>query len=137
MEISGADIILGVPTMIGVLLYEQEARVRNLSALKLVSSGCSIVSPDLVCRVHSQMRARFSIFYGQTEYSAVITQNHLLDKIDDICTTVGQLVARTEVSINNLDGKVSLAIGNVGEICARDPCSILEFNDDLKLLPRH
>ena len=46
-------------------------------------------------------------------------------------------MARTEVSINSLDGNVSLAIGNVGEICARDPCSILEFNDDLKLLPKH
>ena len=66
VEISGADIILGVPPMIGVLLCEQEARVRNLSALKLVSFGCSIVSPDLVRRVHSLMRARFSIFYGQT-----------------------------------------------------------------------
>ena len=78
------------------------------------------------------MRARFSIFYGLTEYCAVITQNHLSDKIDDICTNVGQPVARTEVSISSLEDNVSLAIGNVGEICARGPCSILEFNDDSK-----
>ena len=118
MEISGADIILGVPTMIRALLYEQEARVRNLSALKLISCGCSIVSPDLVYRVHSLMGDRFSIFYSQTEYCAIITQNHLSDKIDDIFTTVGQPVARTEVSISSLDDNVSLAIGNVGESCA-------------------
>ena len=78
------------------------------------------------------MRARFSTFYGQTEYCAVIKQNHLSDKIDDICTNVGQPVARTEVSISSLEDNVSLAIGNVGEICARGPCSILEFNDDSK-----
>ena len=46
-------------------------------------------------------------------------------------------MARTEVSISSLDDNVSLAIGNVGEICARDPCFKLEINDDLKLLPKH
>ena len=132
LETSGADIILGVPTMVVALLDAQEARPRDLSALNLVSCGGSMVAPELVRRVQNLMGARFSTLYGQTEHCPVITQHHLSDSIEDICNTVGQPVAQTEVSIRSVDDNCAVAIGEVGEICARGPCVMLEYHDNPK-----
>ena len=132
LEANGADIILGVPTMVVALLDEQEKRPRDLSALKLVSCGGSMVAPELVRRVQNLMGAGFSTLYGQTEHCPVITQHHLSDSIDDICNTAGQAVAQTEVSIRIVDKNSAVAVGEVGEICARGPCVMLEYNDNPK-----
>lgn len=127
---SGADIILGVPTMVVALLDAQEARPRVLSALKLVSCGGSMVAPELVHRVRALMGAGFSTLYGQTEHCPVITQHHLGDSIGDICNSTGQPVAQTEVSIRAVADNHPVAIGEIGEICARGPCVMLEYNDN-------
>ena len=132
LEASGADIILGVPTMVVALLDAQEKRSRDLSALKLISCGGSMVAPELVRRVQNLMGAGFSTLYGQTEHCPVITQHHLSDSIDDICNTAGQPVAQTEVSIRSVNDNLAVAIGEVGEICARGPCVMLEYNDNPK-----
>ena len=132
LEASGADIILGVPTMVVALLDAQNARPRDMSALKLVSCGGSMVAPKLVRRVQTLMGAGFSTLYGQTEHCPVITQHHLDDSIDDICNTAGQPVAQTEVSIRSVDNNCAVVVGEVGEICARGPCVMLEYNDNPK-----
>jgi fatty-acyl-CoA synthase len=132
LQENNADIILGVPTMVVALLDAQEKHPRSLSALKLVSCGGSMVAPELVRRVRSLMGAEFSTLYGQTEHCPVITQHHRQDAIDDICNTAGQPVAQTEVSIRSVEGNHAVTIGTVGEICARGPCVMLEYNDDPK-----
>ena len=132
LEASGADIILGVPTMVVALLDAQNARPRDMSALKLVSCGGSMVAPELVRRVQNLMGASFSTLYGQTEHCPVITQHYLDDTIDDICNTAGQPVAQTEVSIRSVDDNCAIVLEEVGEICARGPCVMLEYNDNPK-----
>ena len=125
-----ADIILGVPTMVVALLDAQEARPRDLSPLQLVSCGGAMVAPELVRRVQSLMGAGFSTLFGQTEHCPVITQHRLSDSINDICNTAGQPVAKTELLIRSVDDNNAVAIGDVGEICARGPCVMLEYNDN-------
>ena len=132
LEASRAGIILGVPTMVVALLDAQEQSPRDLSALNLVSCGGSMVAPELVRRVQTLMEAEFSTLYGQTEHCPVITQHHLSDSIGDICNTAGQPVAQTEVSIRSVDNNSAVAVGEVGEICARGSCVMLEYNDNPK-----
>ena len=132
LEALRADRILGVPTMVAALLDAQEGNPRDLSALKLVNCGGSMVAPDLVRRVHSLMGAKFSTVYGQTEYCPVITLHHLSDSIGDTCNTAGQPVDQTEVSIRSIDNNLAVEIGAVGEICARGPCVMLGYNDNPK-----
>ncbi len=130
LQATRADIILGVPTMVVALLDAQEAHPRDLSALKLVSCGGSMVAPELMRRVQALMGTGFSTLYGQTEHCPVITQHHLGDSIDDLCNTAGQPVAQTEVSIRAVAGNHPVVIGEIGEICARGPCVMLEYNDN-------
>ena len=66
-----------------------------------------MVAPELVRRVQSLFGAGFSTLYGQTEYCPVITQHHNNDTLEDICSTTGQPVAQTEVSIRSVDDNVT------------------------------
>ena len=127
-----AEIILGVPTMVVAVLDAQEAKPRDLSSLRIVSCGGSMVAPELVRRVHTVFESGFSTLYGQTEYCPVITQHHNDDSIEDISSTTGQPIAQTEVTIRSVGENVIVSTGVVGEICARGPCVMLEYNDDSK-----
>ena len=130
IEALGVDMFLGVPTMVVAMLDAQEARARDLSSLQLVSCGGSMVAPDLVRRVHNLLGAEFATIYGQTEYSPVIAHHHLDDTIDDICSNIGQPLMQTEVSIRSIPDNETVALGEVGEVCARGPCVMLEYNDN-------
>ena len=132
IESEAADIVLGVPTMIVALLEEQEARPRNTSKLRIISCGGANVSADLVQRIMRAFGCDFSTLYGQTEHSPVITQHHLDDSIDDICTTIGQPLPQTEVSIRRQSDNSLADLNEQGEICARGICTMLGYHDNPK-----
>lgn len=130
IESEAADIVLGVPTMVVALLEQQEARPRNTDSLRVISCGGANVAADLVRRVTRAFGCGFSTLYGQTEHCPVITQHHLDDTLDDICCTIGQPVAQTDVSIRRLSDNSCADLGEQGEICARGPCTMLGYHDD-------
>ena len=121
------DIILGVPTMILALLEEQEANPTDTKSLKIISCGGANVAPEMVIRVKESFDCKFSTLYGQTEYSPVITQHYLTDTIDDICTTIGQPISQTDVSIQSVKKNIILPVETIGEICARGPSIMHEY----------
>ena len=127
IESQRGTIILGVPTMVVALLEAYDARPADVSSLQVVSSGGSMVAPELVRRVRLTFGCCFSTLYGQTEHSPVITQHHLTDSIDDICDTAGQPIPQTEVSIRSIGENAVVPIGTVGEICARGPSTMIEY----------
>lgn len=128
IEREQATVLLGVPTMVVALLETYEQQPRDLSSLTLVSSGGSMVAPELVRRVQSTFGCGFSTLYGQTEHSPVITQHHLKDSIADICDTAGQPIPQTDVSIRSVGGNDVVPIGIVGEICARGPSTMIGYH---------
>lgn len=132
IESERGTIILGVPTMIISLLEAYDGRLRDVSSLKVVSSGGSMVAPELVRRVQSTFGCGFSTLYGQTEHSPVITQHHLSDSNDDICNTAGQPIPQTDVSIRSIGENLVVPIGAVGEICARGPSTMIGYHANRK-----
>ncbi len=128
IESKRATVILGVPTMLVALLEAHDAQPRDASSLQVVSSGGSMVAPELVRRVQSALGCGFSTLYGQTEHCPVITQHHLSDSIDDICNTAGQPIPQTDVSIRSVGENAVVPLGTVGEICARGPSVMIGYH---------
>ena len=88
----------------------------------------AVVAPDLVRNIQRVFGCAFGTLYGQTETSPVITQHFVDDSLDDICNTIGQPLPHTEVSIRNVDNNVVAPIDNVGEICVRGYCNMIEYH---------
>ncbi len=128
IEAEGATHILGVPTMVLGLLEAQAQDRRDVSSLRLVSSGGAVVAPELVRRTVAELDCAFSILYGQTECSPVITQHHDDDAFEDIAETIGQPLQQTDVSIRRVADNGIAVLGEVGEICARGPCTMIGYH---------
>ncbi len=120
--------ILGVPTMMVGLLEAQAQQPGDVSSITMLSSGGSMVAPELVRNLRSTFNCDFGTLYGQTEASPVITQHHPTDSLDDICHTIGQPVPQTAVSIRSVGANEVVPLNTVGEICAKGPCNMLGYN---------
>lgn len=119
---------LAVPTMLIAMLEAFEQEPHDFSNLKFVSSGGSMVAPEVVRRVSKTFDCAFNILYGQTESSPVITQHHADDRLQDICENTGQPLDQTDVSIRRVKDNNVVGIGEVGEICARGPSIMIGYH---------
>lgn len=129
IERERARFLLAVPTMIVGVLAEA-AKGRDLSSIERVSSGGSMVPPDLIARVAETFGATIQIIYGQTECSPAITLGHHDDAWADRTTTVGQPLPDIEVAILDPQSGAVLAIGEQGEICTRGYHLMAGYNDN-------
>ena len=115
-----ANLMLGVPTMLIAMLEHPEIATRDLSALRVVASGGSLVAPELVRAIEERTDARFAIQFGQTEASPVITMTSPSDDdFEQRSMTLGRPLPHTEVKIVDPATGATLTCGAVGELCAR------------------
>jgi fatty-acyl-CoA synthase len=118
-ESERAGVLAGVATVLIALTEDPTFDKRDLSSVRAVLSGGALVAPHLVKRIEDQLGVRFSIIYGQTESSPVITQGRLEDAFEDRATTIGRPIPQTEVKIvDPVDGAM-VPCGVVGELCTR------------------
>ncbi|HTX51059.1 MAG TPA: AMP-binding protein [Caulobacteraceae bacterium] len=125
-----AGLMLGVPTMLVGMLEAQVAAPRDLSSLRMVVSGGSMVPPELVRRVRASFGCDFQIVYGQTESSPVLTQASPGDDWSDLCETVGRPLPAWDISIRDPATGAVRPLDAVGEICARGYGVMLGYNDN-------
>ncbi|HUQ00754.1 MAG TPA: AMP-binding protein [Aeromicrobium sp.] len=119
IEAERAQIALGVPTALLALLECPDLAKRDLSSLRGVLSGGATVPADLVKRIERDLGVQFSIIYGSTECSPIITQVRLDDEFRDKTETLGRPTPQTDVKIVDPDTGETLPCGAVGELCAR------------------
>jgi fatty-acyl-CoA synthase len=119
IEAERATALAGVPTVLIALTEDPSFDARELSSVRAALSGGALVAPDLVKRIEDRLGVRFSIIYGQTESSPVITQGRLDDSFDDRATTVGRPLPQTEVRIADPTSGETVSCGVVGELCTR------------------
>ena len=120
--------LLGVPTMFVTLLEALAQEPRDVSSVAMAVSGGSMVAPELVRNVTEAFGCDFETVYGQTETSPLITQHHKGDTLDDICTTIGQPMPQTEVSIRSVGDNQVVPVDTVGEICVRGYCTMIGYH---------
>ena len=130
IEEERASHLLGVPTMLIAMLEHGELPQRDLTSVRVVTSGGASVAPELVRAIESRLGAAFSIVYGQTESSPLITQVRLDDAPADKTETVGQPLPQTGVKIVDPGNGAVVPIGTVGELCTRGYHVMHEYFDN-------
>ena len=130
IERERVSVTMGVPTMLIGMLEALERNPRDVASLRAAISGGAMVPPELIRRFEAAYGCKLGIVYGQTETSPVLTQTCAADADADQKDTVGQPLPQTEISIRSPDKNAVVAIGQVGEICSRGYCNMLEYNDN-------
>ncbi len=128
-EAERAAVFAGVPTMMIAMLDHPDLARRDLSSLRVAVSGGSPVPAELVRRVERTLGVRFSIVFGTTECSPLITQVKLDDPEPDRAETLGSPLPQTEVKIIDVMTGAPVPIGEPGELCARGYMVMRGYHD--------
>ncbi|MDZ7791678.1 MAG: AMP-binding protein [Xanthomonadales bacterium] len=121
LETEAATVTGGVPTMLIALMEHPDFVDRDLSRLRTISSGGSVVPADLVRRIERELGVRYSTMFGQTEAAPGITQTRPDDAPEDKAETVGVPLEHVEVKIVDPESGDVVVAGATGELLARSP----------------
>jgi fatty-acyl-CoA synthase len=119
----------GVPTMMIAMLEHPDFERRDLSSLRAAVSGGTPVPADLVRKVEARLGVRFSIVFGTTECSPLLTQVRLDDSAEDRAETLGQPLPQTEIQIADIVAGGPVPVGQAGELCARGYLVMRGYHD--------
>jgi len=119
----------GVPTMLIAPTEHPDVTRRDLSSWKSAVSGGSQVPEALVRRVQDALGVDFTIIYGQTECSPVLTNGLPSDTPEDKGLTVGKPLPHTEIRIVDPVSLETAPIGTPGELWARGYFTMLRYFD--------
>ena len=119
VEREGGTYSLLVPTMIEALLAHADRKKHQLSTLKNLVSGASIVEASLIRRAHAELGCAIANIFGQTEMQGVVTGVFPDDSPQDQAQTIGQALPHVEVKIADPESGAVLPLGQAGEICVR------------------
>jgi fatty-acyl-CoA synthase len=122
--------VLGVPTMLVALIDEAVRSGRDVSSVKRIMSGGSMVAPELVKKAQATFGSVVQIIYGQTETSPGITLAWHDDSLEDLTQTIGQPLPNMDVAILHPQTNEILPIGEQGEICTRGYHVMTGYNDN-------
>jgi fatty-acyl-CoA synthase len=129
MEAERAAVFAGVPTMMIAMLGHPDIGRRDLSSLRAAVSGGAPVPAELVRRVEGRLGVRFSIVFGTTECSPLVTQVRLDDSAQDRAETLGPPLPQTEVKVADVTGGGPVPVGQAGELCARGYAVMRGYHD--------
>jgi fatty-acyl-CoA synthase len=130
LESQRSCVIAGVPTMLIAIMNHPDLARRDLSALRCAVSGGAPVPAALVRRVEEQLHVRFSVVFGTTECSPLLTQARLDDSGEDRAGTLGRALPQTEIRISDLATGEPVPVGAVGELCTRGYLVMAGYNDN-------
>jgi acyl-CoA synthetase (AMP-forming)/AMP-acid ligase II len=119
----------GVPTMLIAVMEHPDLTSRDLSSWRSTVSGGAQVPEALVRRIEESLGVDFTIVYGQTECSPVITNTKPDDTPADKGTTIGPPLPHTEVRIVDPSTLDTVPVGESGELWARGYLTMIEYFD--------
>lgn len=122
-----ATALLAVPTMQIAILEHPDLPDRDTSSLRVILTGGSTASADLVNRVKSTFGCKFSITFGQTETGGPSTQTDPDGSVSEQVETIGRALPHTEVKIVDPTTGEIVPVGEQGEICSRGPTTMIGY----------
>jgi fatty-acyl-CoA synthase len=124
------DFFMGVPTMVVGLIGAAEKCGRDVTSIRSIMCGGSMVAPELVRKTRQVFVAPIQIIYGQTEASPGITLAWADDHEADLCGKIGQPLPHMEVSVRDTRDNSVCEIGEQGEMCCRGYNVMAGYNDN-------
>ncbi len=116
-----------VPTMIEGLLAHPERRDIDISTLRNIVSGASVVEASLIRRTKAELGATICNIYGQTEMQGAVTGVYRDDTPGDQAETIGQPLPQIDVKIADpVSGSIQ-PLDVAGEICVRGYQTMLGY----------
>lgn len=130
----GATSLNGAPAMYHALLAHPDAATRDLSAVRLVSSGAAPMPRALASRIAALMpEAVVTEGYGLTEATMGLSGSRSARSAHRRLGTVGEPVAGTEIALLAVEsgrpGDEPVPVGEQGEIWARGPQVMAGYHD--------
>jgi fatty-acyl-CoA synthase len=119
----------GVPTMLIAMLEQPDLDKRDLSSLRVAVSGGSPVPAQLVRKVEERLGVSFSIVFGTTECSPLLTEVRLDAPAERRAETLGTPLPQTDIKIADVATGAPVAPGEVGELCARGYMVMRGYHD--------
>jgi fatty-acyl-CoA synthase len=129
LEAERGSMFCAVPTMMIAMLGHPDFEGRDLSWLRVAVSGGSPVPAELVRQVEGRLGVRFSIVFGTTECSPLLTQVKLDASAEDRAGTLGTPLPQTEIQIADVATGTPVPVGQVGELCARGYLVMRGYHD--------
>jgi fatty-acyl-CoA synthase len=129
IEAERSAVFVGVPTMMIAMLEHPDFGKRDLSCLRVAVSGGAPVPAELVRRVEDLLGVPFSIVFGMTECSPLLTQVRPDDEAADRAGTLGTPLPQTEIQITSPGSSQPVPVGESGELCARGYMVMRGYHD--------
>jgi fatty-acyl-CoA synthase len=128
-EAERAAVSGGVPTMMIAMLDHPDFERRDLSYLRVAVSGGAPVPAELARQVEQRLGVRFSIVFGTTECSPLLTVVRPDASAEDRAETLGTPLPQTEIKIADVATGGPVPTGQAGELCARGYLVMRGYHD--------
>jgi fatty-acyl-CoA synthase len=127
IELERVGFANAVPTMLIAAMDHPDLSVRDLSSWRSTAAGGAQVPEALVRRIEDALRVDFTIVFGQTECSPLLTSTFPSDNAEDKGLTVGPPLPHTEIRIVDPVSLETVPIGASGEFWARGYFTMLGY----------
>jgi fatty-acyl-CoA synthase len=124
-----ATLTCGVPTMLVAMIEHPDRPRRDLTSLRAVSGGGSVVPTELIRHIEDTLDVRFTVVFGQTEACGFISQTELDDPDEEKAATLGRALPAVEVRVVEPGTDTVLPGGVVGELEVRGPNVMAGYHD--------
>lgn len=118
-----------VPTVLLAMMELPDFAERDLTALRTVMIGGSVVAPELIHRAERSFGARIINGYGQSEAPSA-AQTRLDDPAEVKAGTIGRAGLHREARIVRPGTTETADLGERGELCLRSPLTMTGYFDD-------
>ncbi|MEJ2410841.1 MAG: AMP-binding protein [Novosphingobium sp.] len=119
-----------VPTMLIAMIEHSDFAQTDLSALEVLSTGGTVITPDFVRMAKQKLGADVQVMFGQTEAGGAMCQTFRSDPDERTAETVGRPYPHTALKIAALDRPGLCEIGEIGEIRIKSPFMMAGYFDN-------
>ncbi|HEY8527271.1 MAG TPA: class I adenylate-forming enzyme family protein [Acidimicrobiales bacterium] len=130
IESERATHTVGVPTMFQDVIDHPTFGDRDVSTLRALSTGGSMVPVEIVRHLERSLGVQTTIIFGQTETCGYISQTFPDDDAEDKSTTVGPPLPQLEARVVDPNGGGIVPVGEVGELQVRGVGVTAGYFDD-------